>query len=291
MRGIQSWATWGQYVRGRRQSVRALAVLLAITVMPCLGSATQFATVFETDVDQAAPNEVAWEGFSSLTSLMNNDWFDVFYSDLNINGTWSMGGFACDGHQYYVMLESDTDVPSNEVYYITYASLADLRDNVQGPTGYTSLNISPGWSMHGFASDGTRFYIFLESDTDAAAGSEIYVMRYTSFANVITSTEESTEFWQGGLQAGWSIADFATDGHKFYMMLETDADVSGVGNESWVARYASFTEFMNNNSEWYDYVQWDISSAWSMNGFAGEIPIFEDGFETGNYYLWDDWQN
>lgn len=267
------------------RAARLLAVGLAVALTPCLGGATEFSAVFETDADAGSGAEVAWQGYHSMNDFMSSNQYGTFYSEMNINALWSMGGFACDEHQCQVLLESNADAGGgNEVYLMTYESLADVYPDNQAWSGYTAHNIAPTWTTHGFASDGTRYYMVLESDVDAGSGAEVYVMRYTSLANVISGTEESEGYSLININSEWSIADLAADGEKFYLVLESNADVAS--NEIFVITYASFADLMSNTQESAAYSSMNVSPPWSVNGFAAGIPIFDDGFESGDVSAW-----
>jgi hypothetical protein len=271
--------------RGGREA-RLLAVFLAVAVAPCLGGATQLSAVFEKETDAGSGNEVLWEGFASMSQFMASDLYGYFFSELDIVSTLSMGGFACDGHQYHMILESDTDAGGGEeVYLITYASLADFHTDTRAWGGFTGWDIGTTWTTHGFASDGTRYYMVLETDADWGAGNEVYVLTFSSLANFLSGTVESEGFSQINIASGWSTADLASDGEKFYLALESDTD-AGSGAEIFVVTYASFADFLSDTQESAEFSSLDIAGAWSMNGFAAEIPIFEDGFESGTTSAW-----
>jgi hypothetical protein len=264
---------------------RLLAVFLAVALTPCLGGATEFSAVFETDADAGSGDEVVWQGYHSMNDFMLSNQYDYFYSEIDIASTYSMGGFACDEHQCQLLLESNADAGGgNEVYLVTYESLADFYTDTQVWGGFTAHDILSTFTTHGFASDGTRYYMVLESNADAGAGAEVYVMTYTSLANVISGTEESEAYSQININSDWSIADLAADGEKFYLVLESNADVAN--NEIYVITYASFADLMSNTQESAAYSSMNVSTGWSINGFAAGIPLFDDGFESGDTSAW-----
>jgi len=266
--------------------VRALVVLLAVALTPCLGGATQFSVIFETDADAGSGSEVVWEGFASLSHYMAMNYYDVLWTTLDLGATWNIGGFSTDGRQYLLVLESIPDGSAgNEVYLVTYASLADFGVHNYSWEGYTAHNINSLYTTRGLASDGIRYYMVLETDADDVAGSEVYAMTYTSLANLVAGNEETEAFSGINIASGWSIADLAADGDKFYLVLESDTDVAT--NEFYVITYASFANFLSNTQESAAYSGFWVSSGWSCPGFAAEIPIFEDGFESGNTSAWD----
>jgi hypothetical protein len=249
-----------------------------------------FSAVFETDADAASGNEVAWEGFNSMNDFMSGTWYDYFYSAIDISGEWSMGGFASDALQYHLLIETNADAAGGaEVYFVTYESLDDFYTHTPAWEGYTAHNIALGWTTHGFASDGTRYYMVLESDADGTGGDEVYVMTYTSLANVISGTEESQAYSEININGVWSIADLAADGEKLYLVLETDAD-AGSGAEIYVITYSSFADLMSNTQESAAFSSLNVNADFSLNGFAADLILgglpFSDGFESGNTSAW-----
>jgi len=265
-------------------------VFLAVALAPCLGGATEFSAVFETNANAGSGFEVWWVGFHSMNDFMLSTPYSDVWSQLDIHAEWSMGGFACDGHQYHVLLESNYDVGIGlEVWLITYESLADFYSNIQAWTGYTAHDITAGWTTHGFASDGARYYQVLEADADAGGGAEVYVVTYTSLANVISANPESGGYSQIDIASEYSIADLASDGQKFFLVLETDTD-AGPYAEFYVITYASFADLMSDTQESAANPSIDLDAAWGMNGFAADLTLgglpFADGFESGDTSAW-----
>ena len=57
---------------------------------------------------------------------------------------------------FQVQLESEADVGSNEVLYITYNSFTDLTGSIEAGSFFSPVNISGAYSTTGLAYDGNK---------------------------------------------------------------------------------------------------------------------------------------
>ena len=69
---------------------------------------------------------------------------------------------------YSVLLESNADRTSNEIYLANYASYDDLLTNtLAGSSAYSTLNVSSAFSVGGYTRNGFGGYsVLLESNAD-----------------------------------------------------------------------------------------------------------------------------
>ncbi len=110
-----------------------------------------------------------------------------------------------------VLLESDADAAGgSEVYLASYASLADLlADSPSAPTQFLPINVASGFSIGGFAYDGS-YRLLLESDADAAGGSEVYLASYASLADFLADSPSApTQFLPINVASGFSTVGYA----------------------------------------------------------------------------------
>jgi hypothetical protein len=128
--------------------------------------------------------------------------------------TLSLEG-AAYADAFRLVLESDADAASgSEIFGVTYATWADfLSSPAGGPGGgaFTPLNISPGFSIAALTYDGA-YRVVLESDADAAGGSEIFGVTYATWADFLSSPAGGPgggAFTPLNISPGFSIAGFA----------------------------------------------------------------------------------
>ncbi|MDH5586833.1 MAG: PEP-CTERM sorting domain-containing protein [Nitrospirota bacterium] len=114
-----------------------------------------FQVQLESEADVGS-NEVLYIAYNSFTDLTGSIEAGSFFSPVNISGAYSTTGLAYDGSQYIVQLESEADVGSNEVLYITYNSFTDLTGSIEAGSFFSPVNISGAYSTTGLAYDGNK---------------------------------------------------------------------------------------------------------------------------------------
>ena len=130
------------------------SVILMALVLPGSAFGGSFSVLLESNSDNSGGSEVYVVGFHSLADLYSNTPTGSGYTAMNVNSAFSVGGFAFDGDQYHIVLESDADAAGgSEVYLISYDSLADVYSNSQAGSGYTAMNINDAFSVGGFAGE------------------------------------------------------------------------------------------------------------------------------------------
>ncbi|MHC4954748.1 MAG: hypothetical protein ACYTGZ_12755, partial [Planctomycetota bacterium] len=185
--------------------------------------------------------------YDSLADFMSDDFASRGFSQLDIASFFSMSGFAHDGSQYHVVLESDPDQGAgSEVFLVSYDSLADFMSGTFASRGFSQLDIAGSFSMGGFAYDGRQYHVVLESDIDEGAGSEVFLVSYDSLADFMSGTFASRGFSQLDIASFFSMSGFAYDGSQYHVVLESDPD-QGAGSEVFRVSYDSLADFMSDD--------------------------------------------
>ena len=164
----------------------------------------QFYIVLESDADAGSGAEVYLLTYDSMADVFANNYVSAGYSTIDLSPGYSISGFAADGNDYYMLLESDADAPAGSEFYVwTYNTIADFL-NHSGSFEALNLSLSPSWSMGAFAADGEYFYLIAETDAGAPAGSEFWVYQYDSLADVVAHTPIGASASQQILDDAWS---------------------------------------------------------------------------------------
>ena len=124
------------------------------------------------------------------------------------------------------------------------------------------------------ANASAAYVILLESDQNADAGSEVAFGTFTTFADIIAGTGDSSGFTDLNLGADISIADIFYDG-LYHIFLETDSN-NGAGAEIAYGTFESLDQIINNNGVASGFTQIDIGADFDIAGifFDGEYHIF-----------------
>jgi len=133
-------------------------------------------------------------------------------------GILSAAAFACtllsgapaSAVPFQVLLERDTDADAGaEVFLVTYDSFADLLSNDFSASSFSQLNINANFSAGGLAFDGSAYQLLLERDTDADAGSEVFLVTYDSYADLLSNDFSASSFSQLNINANFSAGGLA----------------------------------------------------------------------------------
>lgn len=192
----------------------ALAALLGLFVACPLSQAAPLRLLLSSDNDAAAGAEVFGVTYSSHADLLSNAIASSGFSQLDINPNFRAAGFTFDGSQYHLLLESRSDAAAGaEVFAVSYNSYADFLSNTIAGSGFSQLDINPSFSSVGFDFDGSLYHLLLESEADAAAGSELFSVTYNTFADFLANNIAGSGFSQldinpnfsgGGLASEWT---------------------------------------------------------------------------------------
>ncbi len=236
--------------------------------------AVPYSVMLESDVDRTS-NEIYLANYASFNDLVNNNLDgSSAYSALNISSAFSVGGYTMVGSGYSVLLESNSDRTTNEIYLANYASFDDLLTNTLSPTSaYSALNVSSGFSVGGFTYDGSGYSVLLESNADRTTN-EIYLANYASFDDLVNNILGPTSAYSLlNVSSSFSVGGFTYNGSGYSVLLESNTDRSN--NEIYLANYASFDDLINNVLDSTStYSALNVSSAFSVGGLAADWQGF-----------------
>ena len=210
---------------------------------------TQFHLMLETNTDADGGAEIFIVSYNSFADLLADNQASASFAILNPAPAFSVGGFAFDGTQFHVMLETNNDADSGaEIFFISYNSFADLLANNQASFSFSALNISPGYDVGGLTFDGTRFHVMLESSFEAGSGVEIFIVSYISVADLLANNDAGASFSAQDIVPAFSVGGLAFDGTQFHEMLESDTDADS-GAEIFFISYNSFADLLADNQD------------------------------------------
>ena len=194
--------------------------------------------------ERGAGSEIFLASFGSFADVLSGNFASASFSQLNIGAGYSVGGLTYDG-QYRLLLESDANAAAgSEIFLATFGSFADVLSGNFASASFSQLNIGAGYSVGGLTYDG-QYRLLLESDANAAAGSEIFLASFGSFADVLSGNFASASFSQLNIGAGYSVGGLTYDG-QYRLLLESDAN-AGAGSEIFLASFGSFADVLSGN--------------------------------------------
>ncbi len=115
-----------------------------------------------------------------------------------------------------------------------------------------------------YAAHGAQYRLLLESDANAAGGSEIFLASFGSFADLLSGNTSSASFSQLDINSGFSVGGLTYDG-QYRLLLESDANAAG-GSEIFLASFGSFADLLSGNTSSASFSQLDINSGFSVAG-------------------------
>ena len=129
------------------------------------------------------------------------------------------------------------------------------------------------------------FRLALESNADAAGGSEVFAANFATFNDFINSPPAVGGSFSGiNIASTYSVRGFAHDG-MYRLLLESNDDAAG-GSEVFVASFATFDDFINSPpAVGGSFSGINISSSYSVGGFAWEKPAGQAVPEPGSLAL------
>jgi hypothetical protein len=232
--------------------------------------AVPYSVLLESNADRSS-NEIYLANYASFPELLSNalDGSSA-YSALNVSSAFSVGGFTLVGSGYSVLLESNADRTSNEIYLANYASYADLLSNTLASTSaYSALNVSSAFSVGGYTFDGSGYSVLLESNADRTSN-EIYIAHYDDYAALLSNTLSARSAYSSlNVSSAFSVGGFTFDGSGYSVLLESNVD--RVNNEIYLANYASFDDLISNTlASTSAYSALNVSSAFGVGGLAAQ---------------------
>ncbi len=266
-------------------------LVLGLLVVAALGSpgvafGGDFSMLMEANDDASGGEEVFEVSFATIGDVVSNIWLGADFTLVNPAPAFSIRGHAYGDCRHHLLYETDDDSSGgSEVWIGSFPSVADIYSNHWPAGEYSTINVNSLWSVGGFAYDGAQYHVLLETNDDASAGGEVYIMSYNSLADVFSNTQASSTYSQMDITDTFSIVGFTFDGGQYHIVFETDAD-AGAGDEVWVSSFGSFAEVLSGGFGVLQATQINLNSTFSIAGFAGRVPIFEDGFDWGSEGDW-----
>ncbi|MCB1968428.1 MAG: PEP-CTERM sorting domain-containing protein [Candidatus Accumulibacter sp.] len=256
----------------RRRSVTTFAGMALATLLVAGEEAwaAPYSVLLESNADRSN-NEIYLANYDSFAKLLSNTLSaSSAYSALNVSSNFSVGGFTQVNGGYSVLLESNADRSSNEIYLANYASYVDLLSNtLDGSSAFSTLNVSSNFSVGGFTYDPSGYSVLLESDADRSSN-EIYIAHYVDYAALLSNTLSPRSGYSAlNVSSNFSVGGFTFDGSGYSVLLESDIDRAN--NEIYLANYASFDDLISNTlASTSAYSDLNVSSAFSVGGLAAE---------------------
>jgi hypothetical protein len=177
-----------------------------------------------------------------------------------------LASYTAHGSQYRLLLESDANAAGgSEIYLASFGSFADVLSGNLSGASFSQLDISSGFSVGGLVYDG-QYRLLLESNANAAAGSEIYLASFGSFADLLSGNLSGASFSQLDISSGFSVGGLVYDG-QYRLLLESNANATA-GSEIYLASFGSFADLLSGNLSGASFSQLDISSGFSVGGLV-----------------------
>ena len=211
--------------------------------------------------------EVYLVTYNSQANLVSNTIDAQGFSALNISEDFSAGDFAFDSAGYHLLLESNANLDSNEIFLVTYANFADLESNTIASQGFLPLNISEDFSIGGFTFDGSAYHLLLESNANLE-DEEVFLVTYNSWDHLLSNTIDSQTFLPLNISEDFSLGGLAHTGDVFQLLLESNANREN--DEVYYLEYADLSALLANTIQSQFFLPLNISEDFSMNGFEVE---------------------
>ena len=173
---------------------------------------SQYHLLLESNANAAGGAELFAASYNSYADFLSNTIASSAFSTIDINSAFSGAGFTFDGSQYHLLLESNANAAGGaELFAASYNSYADFLSNTIASSAFSTIDINSAFSSVGFDFDGSQYHLLLESDANAAGGSELFVASYNSFADFLSNTIASSAFSAIDINSAFSGAGIATE--------------------------------------------------------------------------------
>lgn len=243
----------------------AALLMLSTSVM-----AAPYRLLLESDQDASEGSEVYLVSFNSQGELIAGVPAASQVSQLNIDAGFSIGGFVVDGGAYRLLLESRRDAGAgSELFVLSFNSLNDLLAGDIAASQASQLNIDAGFSIGGFAVDGGIYRVLIESDLDAAGGSELFLLSFNSLGEFLAGDHSASQTLQLDVSARFSLGGFTVEGDVYRLLFESDLDAAG-GSEVFLASFNSLAELIAGTPATSLASLLDVSPGFSIAGLVIE---------------------
>lgn len=181
---------------------------------------------------------------------------------------------------FTIMVESDEDRGSgSEVFFSEFASLADLVASTISSSGFTGLNVGAAFDIVGFAFDGARYHMLLESIEDAGANAEVFYLGYDSWDDVVSNVIAASGFSPLDVGNVSTIGGLAHDGSRFHLLVESDED-RAAGIEVILLSFDEMDNLLQGNDIDVSFTQLDLGAEFSIGGFTHDGSAYHLVLET-----------
>ena len=171
----------------------------------------QYRLLLEADDDRGAGTEVFMGTFDTYEDLLDGNFSESSFSQLNLGANFSVGGLAYDG-QYRLLIESDDDREGGtEVFLGTFNTFDEIIAGTFADTRFSQLNFGANFSAGGLAYDG-QYRLLLEADEDRGAGTEVFMGTFDTFDDLLNGTFADGSFSQLNVGPNFSVGGLAYDG-------------------------------------------------------------------------------
>ena len=110
---------------------------------------------------------------------------------------------------FRLLLESNDNAPGgSEVFLASYSTIDDLLTGTESSAGFSDLNIAGNFSVGGLAYDG-MYRLLLESNDNAAGGSELFLASFATFDDLLMGVVASSGFSSLNIAGNFSVRGFA----------------------------------------------------------------------------------
>lgn len=253
---------------------RAIACLL-LTLVPGVGYADQVHMLLETrndfEADDEKPLEEVYLATSSNMADFTSDIFSaVGYLPLDIGKQYSIRAFAYAFGGYQMILESRSNKDGGEeLYLMSYDSLADVRSNTPSYIGYLPTDIDGAYSLAGLTvADGT-LQLFLQPNEDVDGYKRLYLVNYDSL-DALKSSTVSSEYELGAtIGIGYSSRGVTFDGTRYHMLIERLVDKeSDEEPDLYLASFLGLDGLRNDVLESGQFLPINIGRNYEVAGFS-----------------------
>ena len=178
-----------------------------------------------------------------------------------------LGASSADS-PFRLVLESNADAAAGlEVFVNSYPTFADVLADTNATGSFSDVNISPSFTTTGFTFDGEAYHLVLESNADAAAGLEVFVNSYPTFADMLADTNATGSFSDVNISPSFTTTGFTFDGEAYHLVLESNADAAA-GLEVFVNSYPTFADMLADTNATGSFSDVNISPSFTTTGFT-----------------------
>ena len=201
-----------QLVRASKLKAASVVLTMLAGLLWLPAFAAPYHVLLESNDNLGAGQEIFLVSYDSYADLISNTQASSAFSQLNVNASYSVGGFTYDGSAYHVLLESNNNLGAGqEIFLVSYDSYADLISNTQASSAFSQLNVNASYSVGGFTYDGSAYHVLLESNDNLGAGQEIFLVSYSSYADLISNTQASSGFSQLNVNASYGVGGLTAE--------------------------------------------------------------------------------